>query len=121
MFAHYPYIAKQHYVALESAIRNHSVISSINASLLAKMYKLALDGLTTGVKEDGFFTSSLAVDARLTGVAMTVSSVTDAKSGLWIQLAKVEGQAQAYLTLGQKWAMEQLVPAHGNVSTIFWK
>lgn len=116
MFAHYPFIAKQHYVALESAIRNHSVISGINASLLAKMYKLASDGLAGAVKDESFFTSTL-----ITKNNITVSSVTDTKTGLWIQLAKVEGQAQAYLTLGQKWAMEQLVPAHGNVSTTFWK
>jgi len=113
MFGHYPYIAKQHHVALESAIRNHSVVSSINASLLARMYQLAVEGLKSPVQEEGFHTSSLRAGN------ITLSSVTDAKSGLWLQLAKVEGQS-TFLTLGQKWAMEQFVPAHGNVSTVFW-
>jgi len=115
MFGHYPFIAKQHHVALESAIRNHSVVSGINGPLLAKMYQLALDGLKQpAVGGDGFFTSSLRAGN------ITLSSVTEAKTGLWLQLAKVEGQTGNYLTLGQKWAMEQFVPAHGNVSTTFW-
>ena len=114
MFGHYPYIAKQHHVALESAIRNHSVVSTINAPLLARMYQLALEGLKQPAPGDGFFTSSLRAGN------VTLSSVTEAKTGLWLQLAKVEGQPTNYLTLGQKWAMEQYVPAHGNVSTTLW-
>jgi len=114
MFGHYPYIAKQHYVALEAAIRNHSVVSGISAPSLAKMYQLAIEGLRAPVQADGFFTSSLRAGN------ITLSSVTEAKTGLWLQLAKVEGQASNYLTVGQKWAMEQFVPAHGNVSTTFW-
>lgn len=114
MFGHYPYIAKQHHVALESAIRNHSVVSNISAPLLARMYQLAVEGLKQPVQGDGFFTSSLRAGN------VTLSSVTEAKTGLWLQLAKVEGQPTNYLTVGQKWAMEQYVPAHGNVSTTFW-
>lgn len=116
MFEHFPFIAKQHHVALQSAIRNHSVVSGVNAALLAKMYQLAASGLSGAVKDEAFYTSTMVTTNKI-----TISSVTDAKTGLWLQLAKVEGQAQAYLTLGQKWAMEQLVPAHGNVSTIFWR
>lgn len=114
MFGHYTYIAKQHVVALESAVRNHSVITEINGPLLAKMYQIALDGLKAPVQADGYYTSSLKAGN------VTLSSVTEAKTGIWLQLAKVEGQASFYLTVGQKWAMEQYVPAHGNVSTIFW-
>ena len=114
MFGHYTYIAKQHIVALESAVRNHSVVSGINGPLLAKMYQVALGGLKAPVQPEGYYTSSLRAGN------ITLSSVTDAKTGIWLQLAKVEGQAYPYLTLGQKWAMEQYVPAHGNVSTIFW-
>ena len=114
MFGQYPFIGAQHYVALESAIRNHSVVSGINAPLLAKMYQLAIAGLTSPVQSEGFHTSSLR------GGNITLSSVTEGKTGLWLQLARVEGKAQPFLTLGQKWVMEQPVPAHGNVSTIFW-
>ena len=114
MFGHYPFIAKQHHVALESAIRNHSVVSGINAGMLAKMYQLALDGLKAPVQVEGYYTSSLKAGN------ITLSSVTEAKTGIWLQLAKVEGQAYPYLTLGQKWAMESLSPAMGNVSTVFW-
>ena len=114
MFAQYTYIAQQHHVALESCIRTHSVVSGINAQLLAKMYKLALDGLTQVVKEDGLFIS------RLTDGNTFLSAVTDSKTGLYIQLATVKGQQTNYLTLGQKWAMEQFSPAHGNVATVLW-
>jgi hypothetical protein len=114
MFGHYTYILPQHHVALESAIRSHSVISTVNAVLLARMYRLALDGLKEPVQDTGFFTSSI----RASNV--TLSSVTEAKTGLWVQLAKVDTQPGPYLTVGQKWAMEQLNPAQGNVSTVFW-
>ena len=113
MFAHYSYIAVQHHVALEASIRNHSVVSGITAPLLAKMYQLAITGLQAPITETGFHTSSLRAGN------ITLSSVTDAKTGLWLQLAHVEGKAN-YLTVGQKWVMEQFVPAHGNVSTILW-
>lgn len=114
MFNHYPYICKQHHVALESTIRNHSVVSGINASLLAKMYELALSGLKTPVQTEGYFTSTLVAGN------ITLSAVTEAKTGLWLQLAKAEGKADPYITLGQKWAQENFVPALGNTSTVFW-
>ena len=114
MFGHYTHILPQHHVALESAIRNHSVISAANAVLLAKMYKIAIEGLKQPVQEEGYFTSSLCAGN------ITLSSVTESKTGLWLQLAKVAGQPSPYLTLGQKWAMESLTPALGNTSTVFW-
>ena len=114
MFGQYPYIGKQHHVALESTIRNHSVTSSINAQLLAKMYRLALDGLQKPLTQTSFFTSTLHAGT------VVLSSVTDIKSGLWLQLAKVENQPDPYLTVGQKWAQETLLPALGNTSTVFW-
>jgi hypothetical protein len=114
MFGHYPYIPTQHVVALESAVRNHSVVTTVNAPMLARMYQLALDGLKQPVQETGFFTSSLRAGN------VTLSTATEAKSGIYIQLASVTGQPGNYLTIGTKWAMEQFVPAHGNVSTTFW-
>jgi hypothetical protein len=115
MFGHFTYILPQHHVALESAIRSHSVVSSVNAVLLARMYKLAMDGLKQPIQETGYFTSSLRAGN------ITLSSVTETKSGLWLQLAKVENQAHPYLTLGQKWAQENYSPALGNTSTVFWQ
>lgn len=114
MFGHYPYIQPQHFVALESAVRNHGVTASVTSQLLARMYKIVLEGLNQPVQETGFHTSSLRAGN------ITLSSATDAKTGVWIQLALVEGQKNPFITVGQKWAMEQQVPAHGNVSTIFW-
>ncbi len=114
MFAHYQYILPQHVVALESAIRSHAIVTTVNSQMLAKVYKLALDSLSGPVQEPGYLISTLRADK------ITLGSATEAKTGIWIQLAKVDGQPNIYLTLGQKWAMEQYVPAHGNVSTLFW-
>lgn len=114
MFDHYPHVAVQHKVALESTIRQHSVVNTVNAPTLAKMYKLALDGFTAPTKEEGFLSSVLN-----TGT-VTISAITEAKSGLWLQLARVKDQTGTYLTVGQKWAMEQLSPQHGNVATTLW-
>lgn len=114
MFDHYPYIQKQHHVALASTIRNHAVVSTVNATVLATMYKHALACLD-GVKPmDGFFSSNLRADG------VTLSSVTEAKTGLWMQLARLDDKPSLLLTVGQKWAMEQPVPAHGNVATTLW-
>ena len=114
MFGQYTFIQVQHHVALEAAVRNHSIISAATPQILARMYKLALEGLKQPVQETGFYTSSLR--AR----NITLSSVTESKSGLWLQLAKVETQSNPYLTVGQKWAMESFSAPTNNVSTIFW-
>ena len=114
MFNHYTYIHQQHHVALEAVIRNHGLGTDINAVLLAQMYKLALDGLKQPVTEGGFFTSSLRAGN------VTLSSVTAEKTGLWIQLAKLEDKDCPLLTLGQKWAMERYIYAQNNYSSVFW-
>lgn len=115
MFEHYKYIPPQHCVALQSAIRNHSVTSGVNSQLLARMYKLALEGLTENVSDSAFFTSTLK------GGAITMSSVTEGKTGLWLQLAHTAQQKrEVFLTIGQKWIMEMPVPSHGNISTVIW-
>ena len=114
MFGQYTFIQVQHHVALEAAVRNHSIISAATPQILARMYKLALEGLKQPVQETGFYTSSLRAGN------ITLSNVTEAKSGLWLQLAKVEGQPSPYLAVGQKWAQENYSPAMGNISTIFW-
>jgi hypothetical protein len=114
MFDHYPFIFKQHHVALQTIVRNHAIVPAVSARLLASMYQLALAGLREPVQADGFHTSSL-----LDG-AIKLSSVTEGGSGLWLQLALVDGKPQPYLTAGQKWVMENPVPAHGNISTTIW-
>jgi hypothetical protein len=114
MFARYTYIDPKHVVPLEATVRNHSIVSAATAPLLAKMYKTALDALSSGepVREEGFAASVLKSET------VTLSSVTEAKTGLYIQMAKLDGKV--YMTVGQKWVMEQPNPAHGNVTTSMW-
>lgn len=114
MFDRYSFIHKHHRVALESVVRNHSVASTINAPLLAKMYQLAQQGLQTNVVEDGFHAS------KINSETLTLSSVTEAKTGFWVQLAKSADHVNPFLTVGQKWVMEQPIAAFGNVSTVIW-
>ena len=114
MFGHYTFIPPQHVVALESTVRNHSVVTTVNAPMLAKMYKLALDGLKQPVQETGYFTSSLRAGN------ITLSTATEAKTGIFIQLASVQGQSGNYLTIGTKWVMENYSAVLGNTSAVFW-
>ena len=114
MFAHYKYITPQHVLALESALRNHTVTTSVSAAMLAHLYRVALDNFTTQVKNTACYTSLLV------GGKVALSSVTDGKTGIWLQLARVEGQSELYLTVGQKWSMEQPGAAHGGANTFIW-
>ena len=117
MFAQYPYIAKQHIVALESAIRahGHNISSGLSGSVIAKLYKAALDGIAAQVTVEGLATSRLVTLEKI-----VVSSATDTKTGVWIQLARVEVGAQPLLTIGQKWSMESGSSQVGNVATAIW-
>ena len=117
MFAQHTFIAKQHHVALESTIRNHSVASHLSAQMVVTMYRLALDGLTGPVKADGYAVSILSTVLPSPGIKLC--AITDVKSGLYLQLAKV-GDRQPLLTLGQKWVMESAVAEHGNIATTLW-
>ena len=114
MFDHYPFVLNQHRAALASAVRIHSVVSAATAPILAALYKHALDGLTAPVKADGYYTSTLNTSDEI-----TVSSATDAKSGLWVQLARAGGRLPV-LTIGQKWSMEQFNTMTGSTNTIIW-
>jgi hypothetical protein len=111
MFNHYPFIAPEHHVALESCIRNHNVITS---PLLAELYKAALFNVDKQTQITGRHTSHLIT------ANVRIGTATDAKTGFYVQLAKVEGQERPLLTVGSKWAMEQPNALQGNVATHIW-
>lgn len=111
MFHHNTFIIPEHHVALESSIRNHMGVTS---QVLAKLYKVALANVDTAVYETGLFTSHLKSGNVLIGTA------TDSKSGVFIQLARAEGNPRTLLTVGMKWAMEQPNPTQGNIATTLW-
>lgn len=111
MFLHYTYIIPEHHVALESAIRNHMGITS---PVLAKLYKVALANVDTQTNETGQFTS------HLKSGNVSIGTATDAKSGIYIQLARADGNPRLLLTIGAKWAMEQPNPTQGNIATTLW-
>jgi len=111
MFLHYAYIIPEHHVALESAIRNHMGITS---PVLAKLYKSALANVEKTVHETGQFNSHLKSGNVSVGVS------TDTKSGVYIQLARADGNPRLLITIGTKWAVEMPNPTQGNIATIFW-
>lgn len=113
MFAHCSYMPQAHQVALATAIRNHNFGTGISPTLLATLYKLALDGLNSPVAQEGMMTSTLR-DAQT-----TLSSATDSKTGIFIQLSHVPNQ-QPFLTAGQKWTVEGMNRTLGNTATMFW-
>jgi hypothetical protein len=84
-------------------------------SLLASLYKAALEAPTPGSKAPlGILTSVLRE------TSLTVCTATDLKTGVYIQLALVTGVEHPLLTVGQKWAMESQNLAVGNVGTRIW-
>jgi hypothetical protein len=111
MFLHHTFILPEHHVGLESAIRSHMGITS---PVLAKLYKFALANVDKPVYETGLFTSHLKSEN------VTVGTATDSKTGIFVQLARTNGNPRLMLTVGSKWAMEQANPAQSNIATILW-
>ena len=98
---------------LESTLRNHGVGTQMSAPLLARMYKIAVDGFTKAATVPDYLVSVLVTDKAV------LSSVTEAKSGLWLQLARLP-TGTVLLTVGQKWATEQPDSTQHNVATKIW-
>ena len=114
MFEHLTYIPQAHQVALRTAIRNHNMGTGINPALLGNLYKAALDGLARPQQAVGVFTSTLATEQAV------LSTATDEKTGIYIQLAQTKIHPTPFLTFGQKWAMEGRNLAQGNCATLYW-
>lgn len=111
MFIQYTFIQPEHHVALDSSIRNHA---GIMPKVLANLYKSALANLERTACETGQFTSHLKSENVAVGTA------TDAKTGVFVQLARTGENPHLLLTVGTKWAMEQPNPLQGNIATTLW-
>lgn len=113
MLNQYKYIEETHRIAIEAAIRNHA---GITGPLAARLYKHAMDAITNGRTsgENGFFHS------RLESGDLIVGTCTDARTGFYIQLAGRKGEPHYLLTLGAKWAMENVDAMRGNTNMLFW-
>ena len=111
MFLHHKFIAVEHHVALEHCTRNHPIIPMV----LAKLYKLAADGLVEPVPSDAEFTVT-----RLLTPLSIAATATEAKTGIFLQLIKTMDKPSPRLTMGQKWAAEVVNEQQGNVATLLW-
>lgn len=107
------YVEEAHRIALEAALRGRT---SLTPPLLLKLYKHAHDAaLTAPSKENGFFHSRIQTDAYVVGTC------TDAKTGFCVQLVKRNNEPHMLLTVGQKFAMENVDAVRGNINTQFWQ
>ena len=108
-----PYIEETHRIALEASMRGRT---GLTQALLAKLYKHALEAASSATsRENGFFHS------RIQTPEYTVGTCTDAKTGYYVQLVKRTEDPHLLLTLGQKFAMENVDVQRGNVNTLFWQ
>jgi len=117
MFERFDYIPLPHRTALEAAVRRHSLPDHVTAQKLAQMYTHAHNGLKQAATLEGYLTSRLLCSPE-SGQPGVVSSITEMRTGLWLQLAVV-GTAPAQLTMGQKWTAEAK-SEHGSTSSFFW-
>lgn len=112
MFVQYKFIAEQHKVALQGVLAH-----GVSAARLAALYEATLAVL------DAEDTAKLSLAAnfafsRLVTETHVIAVVTTRDTGVYCQLAREKTKPQAYLTVGQKWAMEQ--PGPHSVNTVFW-
>ncbi len=111
MFNHYRHILPEHHVALTSCVRNHVTVT---APLLASLYASAQENLQKAKTQTGLLTSHISAGNMVIGTA------TDANTGFFVQLVKLENNEKPLLTVGAKWVVEQFNAAQGNTATKLW-
>jgi len=113
MSAQSTYIFPQHQVALSTAQRAHAA-NGLTPGLLNRLYLAAKRGLDEPVEVEGLVTSTL------TGDIGKLSTATDEKLGVYVQMALLTGQKQPTLTVGQKWVQETSNSTLHSTATKFW-
>jgi hypothetical protein len=114
MFVQHQFIEEQHKAALESTIRQHA---GITEPFLAKLYKAALDVYTLA---DQAAPQPGLVFSRIANEKHVVASVTDERTGTYLQLAGEikKPNVGKQLTMGQKWIMQG--SAASTTATKLW-
>jgi len=110
MFARHDYILDQHKVTLSQAIHGHNFITE---PLLARLYRAALDMLENGKTGQPETMASL-IEAK----DLRIGAATDERTGTYVWLSVTP--KSRYLTLGQKWIVEQFDPATSTTSSKVW-
>jgi hypothetical protein len=97
-------IETAHHAALLSCVRNHA---HITMPVFTALYEIAHACASGRPPENttGILTSAMSVTTKQHG-NLTIGTATDQKTGVYVQLA-VNPLGKAFLTTGQKWAMEQ--------------
>jgi hypothetical protein len=115
MFVQHTFIEEPHKSTLEQIIRQHNVVTE---SYLAKFYRAAFDTFLNAapVALSGMVVSRIANDKHV------VASVTDERTGFYLQLA---GEAKnpnqgKQITVGMKWAMQGKADNLSTTATKMW-
>lgn len=112
MFVHHTFIEETHKPILESAIRQHAVVTE---PMLAKLYQIALESFNTEGKINpvtGFSWSYIGDDKN------AVASATNEQTGFYVQLTGEKAAKNRSLTVGAKWAMQS--KANQSLVTKMW-
>lgn len=114
MFIQHAYIEEPHKAALESTIRQHN---GVTEQFLAKLYKSAFDVFTMAEQAPP---APGLVSSRIANEKHVIASVTDERSGIYLQLAGEikKPHMGKQLTLGQKWIMQG--SAASTTATKLW-
>ncbi len=116
----YPFIAEKHRFILERSTMNNADVAKV--ATVAKLYESALEQLhadpsnhvKTTRKNPTFMYSRMLLPGEF-----VVSSCTDTETGIYVQLAGAKGAADPILTVGSKWALEN-VDGVGTIGTMMW-
>lgn len=113
MFNQYRFIEETHKIALESAIRNHTVLT---APLAARLYQNAHRAATEAKAghDSGFLIS------RVENPQVVIGTCTDTRTGLFIQLVQIRESKHLMLTLGSRWIVETSDAATGTTNLVYW-
>lgn len=98
-------------MALQSAVRGRYVA---NPSMMSGLYQSALEALSSKAVS----TQHTSVNCFVTDKGISVSTATDVKTGVFIQLVKVGEKIT--LTTGQKWTIESMVEGTSQTNNVFY-
>lgn len=111
MFNRYKFIAPEHHMALQSAVRGRYMS---NAQMMANLYQAAQNALAGQIVSN----EHLASNCYTTDKGPQVSTATDAKTGVFVQLVKLG--TRVLMTTGQKWTMESPVEGTSQTNSVFF-
>lgn len=114
MFNQYRFIAEEHRVALHGVVQRHG----LTPTKLANLYETAALVLASPDATKLAMSTKTAF-SKLSTDTHEIAVVTCIETGVFVQLAKEKAKTKVYITVGQKWAMEQ-PSVNSSINTVLW-